>query len=92
MPTCLSGDYFVNTVCPARAGPPIALEDAEVFPKRPMSSHHAPPAAEVQQWPTGCIGWHNLLLMGNEREVTTLGLQILTMGDFKGTKRIEELF
>lgn len=71
--------------------PPIALEDAEVFPKHPMSSHHAAPAAEVQQRPTGCTGWHNLLFLGNEGEVTTLGLQILTIRDFKGTKRMEEL-
>lgn len=69
----------------------MALEDAEVFPSHPKSSHHAPAAAEVQQWPIGCIGWHNLLFMGNEGEVTTLGLQILTIRDFKGTKRMEEL-
>lgn len=47
--------------------------------------------AEVQQWPTGCIGWHNLLFMRNEGEVTTLGLQILTIRDFKGIKTMEEL-
>lgn len=90
LPICLSRDYVVNVVCPARVGPPMALEGAEVFPKYPMSSHHAPAAAEVQQWPTGCIGWHNLLFMGNEGEVTALG-QILTLMDFKGTKRMEEL-
>lgn len=85
--TCLSGDYFVNIVFPARAGPPIALEDAEIFSKHPMSSHHAPAAAEVQQQPTGCIGWYNLLFMGYEGEVTTLGLWFLTIRDFKGTKK-----
>lgn len=69
----------------------MALEGAEVFPKHPRSSHHVPAAVEVQEWPTGCIGWHNLFFMGNEGEVTALGLQILIIRHFKGTKRMEEL-
>lgn len=48
---CLSGDYFVNIVCPARVGPPMAPERAEVLPKCPMSSHHAPAPPGIQQWP-----------------------------------------
>jgi len=48
---CLSGGYFVNTVCPARVGPPRALDAAEVLPRCPMSSHRAPAAADIQQWP-----------------------------------------